>query len=284
MLLNSQTNSPDLLEEKIVRCLATKPFQTAKQIHEIVCSRSGRRYSTQAVFKELSKLRAQGVLIHERPYYAISLTWANELGRLVQSVETSSLTSRYLENCLPQTEEKLRWKFRDLFQLKNFWSQLVVLLTKKYPENILLSWNPHPWFYLAYEGHETHLMNALISNDIKMFKIVGGNYPLDLWAKKFWNNEHVQVGFAKSSYQSDRRTYFSAIADHIVTAKLDQRTADRIDDLFKSTESFRQLKPSEVVELLNTPASGVLTVENNPKKFKTHTHRFTQYFGKLKIS
>lgn len=268
------------LSEQIIRVLGRKPFQTAQQIHVAVGSAT-RQYSLQAVFKELKKLCSQGVLIHDRPYYAVSLTWTNELGLFLRAIEHTSRTPGYLAHCLPPPEEgaKQKWNFRDLYQLKLFWSQMVALLVKMHPNNILLSWNPHPWFYLTYATHETQLMNTLQATNTKMFKIIGGSYPLDREAEKFWKKPYVETGFARSFYQSNRRLYFSAVADYIVSATLPKSLATSVDELYRTTRNPRALAWADVETLMRQSTRANLQVEYSPRKFRLHAHRFHQYFG-----
>lgn len=271
------------LEERIIVYLSRHPFQTAVEIRKGVANGS-KLYSIQAIFKELKKLHQQGILIHERPRYAVSLTWASELSGLTRTIELTALSPNYVRRCLPQEEGKQSWKFSDLFRLKNFWSQLVVMLIKQHPGEPVLSWNPHPLFYLAYSKHESQLMNALKSTNTKMFKIVGGNFALDHWAEQFWDPKYVEYSFAVSPYQRDRRLYFSAVGDYLVTAKLAESAAQKVDKLFCSVSRVQALDVREVMELMQHNSKVVLTIERSHRKLQLHRNRFERFFGKLELS
>jgi len=159
------------------------------------------------LYKEIAKLREQNVLICVRKKYALNLTWGFDLLNFAQEIEKTYLRSNVLEDFCPVKGERRSWRFSQLSPMKDLWSHLVVLLIRQSKSKTLLSWNPHPWFYLSKAEHEIQLMELLRKTKSKMFKIVGGDTFLDRWTSKFWTSPYVKYSFAEGPFESKQGIY-----------------------------------------------------------------------------
>ena len=102
-----------------------------------------RSLSKRGVYKELLSLTKQGVLVRVKGYYAVKLTWIQDIEKLGQDLSKQTLHPDNLKYQIPNIGEKVVWKFRDLRKLDAFWEQLVFILyalspTKKCMHGVLI--------------------------------------------------------------------------------------------------------------------------------------------------
>lgn len=274
MLLQAKEN----LEELIVKLLAERPGLLALDIHKEVV-KSSRKYTLQAIYKELRKLQAGGVVVKSGQKFSLRLPWAMEFTSMAETIVRSYLDNPSLMSILPDINKKEIWHFNNLLKMNDFWGHLLLILIQQSKKKILLGWNPHLWFHLVQTKQEEQYIKSLGLAKGKLYLIVGGNSYLDKWAEKFLNKKLVQYFFGKSDFEKDYSKYFNVIDDYLLTIKLDEKMARMIERLYQRTKSAEDIDFPTVFNIFNRKTNASIWLEKNPKKAGVIRGRFKRFFG-----
>ncbi len=255
------------------------PDKSAHDIRESL-SKQGRSYTVQAVFKELRKLQEDKVVVRMRQRYGLNLSWAINYMHLGDVIESNYFRHDFLLGLLPNGRKKKNsWSFHNLYRMKSFWAEILLVLVKRAESPYILSYNPHPWAYLLQSAPESQFIKALQMSNAKMFKIIGGKTPLDLASKKLWDQGLIEYSFVDSPFHSERSSYFNVIGDYIVTVKLDEALTTAVEKLYEGTKSIEELRHQEVFNLFRSKARSNVTIERNKEKASKIYRKFQQFFG-----
>jgi hypothetical protein len=274
MLLQAKEN----LEELIVKMLAEKPNLLASDIHKEII-KTNKRYSLQAVYKELRKLHRGGVIVKTGQKYNLRLPWAIEFVSLADSISHAYLDSPSMASILPDIHKKEIWHFNNLLKMNDFWGHLLLILVQQSKKKILLGWNHHLWFHLAQTKQEEQYIKSLGLADGKLYLIVGSDSYLDKWAEKFLNKKVVQYFFGKSNFEKDYSKYINVIDDYLLIIKLDKKMTRMIEGLYQKTKSAEDIDFSTVFDIFNRKTNVSIWLEKNPKKTDIVRRRFKRFFG-----
>lgn len=274
MILHAKEN----LEDFIVKLLAeSSGFSVSEIIKRI--SEDHKKFTLQAVYKELRKLQNGGVVVKLKHAYSLRLPWILDFVSLADTISNTYLDSPSLTSILPDRHKKEIWHFNNLMKLNNFWSHVLLTLIQQSKKKTLLGWNPHPWFHIIQTKQEEQYIKSLGIAKGKLYLIIGGNTYLDRWAERFFNKKVVEYSFGKSVFEKDRSTYVNVIDDYIVTVKLDGKTTQLIESLYKNTNSAEQINISATLAVFNGKVKSSLWLEKNPQKAEILKNRFNRFFG-----
>lgn len=270
----------ETLEEKIVGILAKKPGLETDEIHQRVTG--GREYSLPAVYKELKKLREQGVIFKHKKKHSLHMRWSLDMIRFANKITENYVTSSNISKFIPIPEngrKKNTWNFSSLIHLDEFWGNILLTLITTYKPTSILSWNPHPWMYFVRQeaGSGTHLL--LKPKKIVMFKIVGGSTFLDKLPSKFWDKYGVQYSFSQGPFEQDKSTYINVVNDFVITVQIDQKTTNAIENYFQKVQSHKDLDVAEVFQIFRGKAKATLKLERNEKRAALYRKKFNRFFG-----
>lgn len=266
-----------VLEELVLQCLVQEPGASAKQIWELL-RRQGRTYSLRGVYKELTKLAAQGVLFKRGESFNIRLAWIMRVQSLSELAYERYTGTKYLTKAFGGTAEKHRETFRDLRKLDRLWTQLILTFHRLYPKQMMYFWCPYQWFYLAHYYTCKQFYEAIDLAGHKRCHIIG----IDSFLSRRALHDLPKNGrysFAVSPFESERSTYYTVIGDHVITVRLDQQITDRIHDLFTSVRSASALNPELLEQVFGARVRATLTSEQNPDKAARLTRKFVEFFG-----
>lgn len=147
----------------------------------------------------------------------------------------------------------------------------------------MLNFNPHTWFHLI----QPHQEEQYIKNQLKLLKkeytIIGSNSVLDKYTTKCWKIKNFEYYLAPSGYWAEynRAEYFSIFNDYILTIKLDNRTTNQIEKLYRQTKDINNIQLDTIISFFNQPVKVKMTLEKNSKKADIYYKRFEKIFGPL---
>ena len=107
MILQTKEN----LEDFIVKALADAPSLTVAEISKKVIQDS-KKYSSQAMYKELKKLQNGGVVVKSKRTYSLRLPWAFDLISLADKLSAIYTERPQLSFILPEINKKEIWHFQ----------------------------------------------------------------------------------------------------------------------------------------------------------------------------
>ena len=235
--------------------------------------------SLQKFYKELRKLQSSGVVFKLKQSYGLRLPWAIDFMSLADTISNTYVNPPLLSSILPDKNKKKIWHFDNLLKLNDFWSHILLILIQHSKKKILLGWNPHPWFHLVQAKQEEQYLKSLGLAKSKLYLIIGGNTYLDRWTEKFLNKKVVEYSFGKSVFEKNRSIYLNVIDDYVVTVKMDTKTNQEIENLYKNIISVENMNIATMLRIFHSKVKASVWLEKNLRKADILRGRFTKFFG-----
>lgn len=227
-------SSHEHLEDKIVRILLEKKH-TAKELLTRINTGTSTHISSQGVYKTLKNLCENEVILKRSFYYSIHEEWRRRVGLFFITPQQPLVINE---------GEKLRFEFISLTELDHHWKNIVLPIQDSIPGFPIFGYGPHHiWINLDESRKESeHIYHTSFLKEKRYsFSVLGGTTIHDTYAKKFLENEFVQISLGKKLFpDTDYPVVFN---DYIVTAKLPKNIAQKIELLHeqeKTTESLNK--------------------------------------------
>ncbi len=272
------------LEKFIIRFLSKQGFLSVEDLHKKL-NKFGIDVSIQGIYRVLRKLQSEGVIIKENQKISLRISWIFELKRHVENMESTYLNAVYLESFIPKNDRgKYVWQFTKFLKLANFWDQLLIAVATISKGKISCHYSPYPWFNIADPAHTTIFNKTYASVIKKEYIIFGGRTFLH----KYEPGDLVSLDYEDKYYaipeeyiEKDRRIYIDVIGDYVLTIKVDAKTTERLENLYKNLTSEKDILNNSLVEFFDKKISTKVTVEKNGKKAKKYRTRFEKIFGPI---
>ena len=267
----------ETLDETIIRLLGPHPRIAAGVLHKKILT-EGKKCTLRAVYKELAKLEAQGVVVKVEDKYSLRLTWVVHLLSYADLLYDTHLDPQHLSSLIFEAKQKVTWKFSSLRKLDMGVTQIILALHKLCPKKALCLWCPHQWFEVAHPEKQQQFLKANEISGIKRYHIIGGDTFLDRLCLQYLPKNSV-YSFAESPFAEERSRQYTIIGDYLYTAKLDEQSVRRIEALFSKVKSARDIKQEEVDQIFGGKAKCSVALEHNPKKALALKKKFATFFG-----
>ena len=268
----------EILREKIVRVLAEHPRLTVAEITDRVSSRF-EKYSAPATYKELRSLIQDGVILRNENRHMLQMSWVYLLEDLARRMTQNYQIHSKLSILMPEDKTKAKWKFRTLYQLNDWWTQLIYMIAMAEPVRHALSWNPHPVFFLINPEVGKSMTKWAGAKKFPVYKICGSDHMLDHVFDRFWEEVGYHVSYAKSPYTGENNSYFNVLNDYIISVKLDQKTTADIQRAFRYPAKDLGAAISDLITLSHGTASASVTLERDALKASKYRKVFSRFFG-----
>ena len=270
MLFSGKEN----LAEQIVLLLTARTNTSAEALLKFV--NKNKIYTLQAVYKELRKLQAGGIVVKIGKGYSLRLSWLLQVSNAAdQSINL------YTQPDILKFEpgyKKQTWQFNSLLKANNFWAQVLILLMKDSREKVLYSYAPHAWYHLAQTQAEDQYLKSIKGSKGKIYFILTNNTFLDKWVEQFYDRSVMEFGYTKKPLFTNEEIELDVIDDYIITSKKDAVVTKNIADLYnKATKENFNI--GRVVDIFTNQAKVKVTLERNPKKAALYKKKFKQFFG-----
>ena len=270
--------APETIADAIVSTFAVERELTVVQLRRHI----ERRYfhcSPRAVYKELKRLIARGVVVKVKKRYALSVSWILSLIQFSEQLYSTSVRNMSNESLLPHEGGRISWHFRDLLHLDRLWLQLIFLLFEKSYSRTMFVWVPHFWFDLVHYEKDLEAQEAMKVAGNRMYMMLGGRTYLDQLPTKYWSRQVYEWSYAEGPFEKDRATYFDVIDDYVLTVTLDAVTAMKIADLFRRVRGKSDLGLIREFDAIKTGARAKLQLERNAKKAARLRRKCCEFFG-----
>jgi len=267
------------LEKSLVALLAEgRPLSVAQLEHRLKTSQ--RRYSIQAIYHVLRKLRRQGVVMRVRTRFSLSLAWALDLLDLARRIEQRVLLSTSAAEVVPEAGQMFRWRFSSVIALDDFWIHLMLLLLERAPTRRIYNFCPHPWFYYAHQAQLSKFYEVLRRRQARIRLAVGGISFLDkLFVRSTSQDLYSCIHAEGGAVGGGMNKHVMVIGDYVIEVLLRRAWAMELHSLFLRTNStsHRDMQPLHRLFQQSTPS--ILRVSNSPTKALRLQKRFTRLFG-----
>ena len=272
------------LEDLILEIFAFRGNLSVKEVL-IFLRRKNHIVTEQGVYRVLRKLQQDGVIVKSKNFYNIRLAWLVELSDLIKEMEKTYLHEKSLEQFLPQGKEKYTWHFSDLYKMNNFWSQILIVLSKHSHKKIGLSYSPHLWYVMGHISQENQFTESYIAGLKKSYFIVGGRTFLDKHSltlfDKVTEKEHRYLASESEYIEKRRTTAIDVVDDYVLTTTLDVSTTQNIEKIFANSDTQKQVDEEALDQLWKNRIKGKIVLQRDAKKAKTYYKKFEKIFGPL---
>ncbi len=265
------------LAEIIIELFRRYPQLGEAEIHEKVVLI--KPVTHRAIFKELSKLVHQGILVRVKGRYSIKVTWILELLQLGDDLTKQTLNKKSLDLQIPKPGERIKWRFRDIRRMDTFWVQLMFVLFSISSTKKMHVWCPHFWFHLLDFGKELQAMGAMKKGNNKHFLIIGSDSYIDKLPTRYWNKEVYEWSYAQGPFEGENRRYLDIIDDFVLTVLFQADFTKELDLICKNINNERDLYTYDLKSFFDKPSLTTLTLEHNPQKAKKLRKKFVDFFG-----
>ncbi len=265
------------LEELLIEILVQSPGATAKEIDKLLESRN-QSYTLRAIYKELAKLESQGIIFKLGQNYNVRLAWIMKVSAFGDLAYERYTQSPYLMEIIQRENAVRVERFNDLRKLDRLWTQLILALHSVYPNKLMCLWCPYQWFYLAHYYTAKQFYEAIDLSGYKRYHIIGSDTYLGRLALKDLPKKGT-YSFAESPFHKESRTYYTVVADCLITVKLDAIITERLEQLFNSVHSQADIRPNVLETIFASKVRASLTFERNQTKANRIKKKFSAFFG-----
>jgi hypothetical protein len=271
-------NTP-LLENLIVELLSkAAEGLSAQELRDRVAT-SLRSYSRRGIYKELRRLIDEGVLLRSKTKYSLRLAWVLSLHAELGRLHAQITNPHYLQHALPSKARKLLIRCTDLVTWDRIWTQLMLTMHTALPHLPMFIWCPRHWFTITHPDIENTFTRANEARGHLRYAIVGGRTALDLRDRKILAKKSTAYSFRESPFEYDRNHYYWIIGDYFGVSTLDQRTSQKIEELYKESDKLSNLPSTAGQRLLSQKIRGSLRCEWAPEKAEIMRQTFINFFN-----
>ena len=267
----------DQIENFIVSYLAAHRSLPAARLHQLI-NQEHREVSLQAVYKELRKLIAGGVVWKQASGYSLSASWVLNFSQLADTMYHTLTESGLFEDVVPVSGEKARYQFSNLVRLDDFWINSLIMMVERSKEKKMYQWLPHPWFNLIQNWKSMPFQNALLLSGGFVQSIIGGTNFLDKQASLLTTKGVYEFSYSPGPYDERQSTYLSVTDTYLQTVELDPTKVKVIEDIYTSVQSAEDFDAAEILRRLVLPCKVTLTIDTNPRKVKRVYRKLRDYF------
>jgi len=244
------------LEDRIIELLLEERL-TLKSLHSKLTSEE-KSLSLRAIYKTVDKLIAAKVLLKVGKRVMVDEEWLRRVG---EKLRVTSVPA-------PSVGERITYTFTSTENLDAFWKTVVLPIEETAPSKEIFFYNPHNfWAYLPdrKESEEAYYQHFSKTGQ-RGFFTVGGAAEADGEYKREYQSEHLQIDLREVSALR-RSEHLTLIGSLLITVRLGKTLVSRIDELYASNRSIKDILP-ELLAICQNPGSIKFIIENNPLKAK----------------
>ena len=267
------------LEDHLVHLLSGSVSATAEQLMQQLKVR-GLSYSIQAVYMELRKLQAEGVVIKARGLYSLRLSWVFNLTDFADRAYATCVDAPLPDELLPSPGKKIRWNFSNLVRADSFYLQVITKLLIDPAVSAVYTVIDHPWFLFMQNRDEAKYRDILRHQIKRHFLLVENGTPLDRQQLRFYDtgeNRPIAYAFSDEFNLSKTASLTSFLGDFVVYEKLPSLTRAAFESIYTDTPSLNKVDYARVIRLLTSHSPASVILERNETKAKRWIKKLSEY-------
>lgn len=269
MLLSREQKTEDL----IISRLGNGPVST-NQLVEDVMKEEGITF--QGVYKALSKLKQQEVIVKHKQVVSLNIPWVHRLTRFTeQAIHSYSLTNYNLFLDFKEGQ-KTTLSFADFTALDTYWIHMMISLAQEYEEPIFL-FNSHDWYVLARPDLKSEFFLWIDKYQRTSFMLIGHETTLDRKAVKDHSSPFLQIASVEKAMFNEW-SYITIIGDFVIETRCEKRTADDINRLYQKYPVFDEAMMKELNEIIARKQKWKIIITRNKEKALMIRKRIGKYF------
>lgn len=239
------------VKDVLINLLISEWPLTLSQLHKKIKREYRINTSCQAVYKAISELNSEGVVLKQEKNYSIDLEWIKKLKEFSEHIENN-----YKEkDTLPLIEGLLKVKsennvtvltFNSMLELDKTWLKIKKEYYSKItkPGEITFWEGNHCWWLLVYPELEYDEMELVKKKKVKDFIINHNDTKLDLWTKKFYDMAGIGFKITKSKVNCD----LTVFGDTIMQVYWPEELKIKTDEIFEKYDSISNINLHSLLE------------------------------------
>ena len=245
----------ETLEDLIVRQALASNI-SIKELHSELSR--GSKLSIRAIYKSVDKLLDAGVLLKVGKRVIVDAEWKRTI---TERLKTQPIAT-------PSVGERITHSFVSFGHLDSFWKTVVLPIEEKDSSTEIFFYNPHDfWAYMPErKGSEEAYYSHFTTEKRRGFFTLGGEFEADMDFKRKYQDEYLQIDTREVAYLK-RNEHLTLMGSLIITVRLSRMIAARIDELYASNRSIKDILP-ELLAVCRAPGTIKFIIENNPTKAK----------------
>lgn len=271
-------NSKDL----VFSILSEQQPLTAIAIVNIIHKQYNVGLTYQAVKKAIDDLVAKGVLKRDGKEYRISKEWLfrlkSQVDRLLTLYEGGKTPAGF--DAAEAKEAYAVYTFTNLFDLDNFWDDMLFHLTDSLSEKEHRSFLAHAhygWWLLINLGRETRLFEHMIERNVECYNLFIGKWPLNLWAEDIYSGLGVRFRVIEDEGIEESVT-LNVIGDTIIQVKYPEEILLKLRDFYAKYKSTQEMSLKEITQLAHEQCEIKFMVFKNPEIAQGLREKYMKYF------
>ena len=239
----------------------------------------------QGVYRALTKLQEEKVVIKEKRMYAIRIPWILELTETVHAMEDTYLQGTYMNQMLPDAHCKKRvTKYNNIFPFIDTWTKILLAMAQKSKSGIALWYTPHTWYALTHTKEWSQFKTRFLHLIDRQYTVVGSQQFADHYLNALTNRPQQENSYfapPDECGEIDRSLYTAVIDDFVLTIKFDDRTTENIETLFSHIHSEDDIHVMDVFSAFTGKCKITMTIREDAKRARKIRKKFESFFGPL---
>lgn len=273
--------SPKTVEEIILQKLSVRALSAESLLLEAQVFKSG--FTKQALYQTLRKLMDREIVVKHGKKFSLSQPWILKMNDFFSIAQKQYGIGEQGGNDFLSLsdEDKISYSFKSPAEADRFWGHAFNILGGTLQNEPLYIYNPHEWFFFARKESEKFLFTELQKNKQQVWLLCGGTTALDKYTAKYFDGSVLQYHMiTKTELFEARNYYLNIFGDYLIEARIDEKTAEKVDALYDETKVWSEEVERKVATLV-TQGKTTITISRNKKKSDKFKKLFTPYFYKI---
>ncbi len=222
----------------------------------------------QAVRKAILALKERKIILLNSNLVSINKEYILEEKKLTDQLLASyfSLQKDKKSALFSEDAEHSTYFFENLIQADSFWSELVIdwqKTLKKGDDYRFFFYGPHCWYPFGHLGLERDFLMQLRGNDVKLYYLVGNDFPLDKWIGKFYKSLKVNYKTKNEKNSTRNKIAMGIFGDFVIQFEYPKETYDLLNKIFKNSKNLESINLSELANVLKRNSKIKFTILRN---------------------
>ena len=273
-------NKPKTIEEVVVQTLSQKAETGEALLLEVKKVKPS--FTKQALYQLIRKLVDREVIVKHGKQFSLSQIWILKMNDFFSLAQKHyGIGEQGGNDFLALNDgDRISYSFKSPAEADKFWGHAFNILGGTLKNEPLYIYNPHEWFFLARKESEVFLFSELQKRNQQVWLLCGGNTALDRYTSKYFDGKVLQYCMLSEGLFEARNYYLNIFGDYIVEARIDEKTAEKVDRLYEETKAWGEAVEQKIA-ILVAEGKTQITISRNKKKAEKLKRLFTPYFYKV---
>lgn len=272
---------PQTIEEVVLTSLGNKALTGEALLLATQNIKPG--FTKQALYQLLRKLIDREIIVKHGKQFSLSQIWILKMNDFFSLAQKQyGIGERGGSDFLALSDgDKISYSFKSPAEADKFWGHAFNILAGTLQNEPLYIYNPHEWFFFARSESEQFLFQELKKRNQLVWLVCGGKTVLDKYVAKYFDGSILQYHMiGEIDFFEARNYYLNIFGDYTIEARIEEKTADSLDDIFNSTTIWIP-GIQDKISVIVSEGKAVITISKNKKKAEKLKKLFTPYFYKI---